>query len=189
MTTRDQRNLRIIEMKLARVPRLEIARQFGLSRTMVDMIVRKFEEDQQLADRSSRLRQEIGQADDLDRPWPAPHFIDALGLPKMPTTALTRHFEWRGIEAVSLRMLMDLAISAEQDSRPGYLITPLLDVRMMGIKGFWSVVRQLTRWNLGMRCSQEWQSRLARLRQCWRIKGAVRCAWSKPVSPATELDG
>jgi hypothetical protein len=63
----------------------------------------------------------------------------------MPTTALTRHFEWRGIEAVSQRMLMDLAISAEHDSKPGYLITPLLDVWKLGLRGFWSAVRRLRR--------------------------------------------
>jgi transposase len=183
----QERNLQIVEMSRAGAPHPAIARQFNLSRSSVDVIVHKFEEQRQLAERSTRLRDEIRQADDLDREWPAADLVAALGLLTVTTTALTRYFEDQGTTAISLRALMDMAISAREDPRTGYLITPLLDVRFVGKKGFWSVINRITDLDLGSRCEEEWHGRVARLRQCWRIHGALPYSWSKPVSPASEF--
>ena len=93
--------------------------------------------------------------------------------------ALIHNFEWDEIPEVSLRELMDLAIPERDHPKPGYLITPLLDCRCVGVEGFWSVVSGLTESNLGEKCNQEWRKRLARLRQALRIVGMQR-TWSKP---------
>ena len=83
----------------------------------------------------------------------------------------------------SLREFMELVISEKMHGKPGYLIAPLLDMRCVGVKGFWSAVRQLTESDLGQRCNQEWRRRIARLSQASRIVGDQRNSWSKPCEP------
>jgi hypothetical protein len=39
---------------------------------------------------------------------------------------------------------MDLVICQKVHAKSGHLITPLLDVRCVGVEGFWSAVRRLT---------------------------------------------
>jgi hypothetical protein len=86
---------------------------------------------------------------------------------------------------------MDLVIADEDHAKQGYLITPLLDMRCVGVKGFWSAVRRLTEADLGQRSNEEWRKKLTRLRQSSRIVG-VRQTWSKPcehpswLSPADQ---
>ena len=90
--------------------------------------------------------------------------------------------EWSGIPEVSLRELMDMAIPQRNHPKPGYLITPLLDVRCIGAEGFWSGVSRLTESDLGNQCNEQWRKRLARLSQSSRIVGVQR-TWSTPCAP------
>ncbi len=170
-------------MQQAGVSHREIALKFRVSEERIRGILQESEAEKSLFKRSHQLREEIRQADDLDKKWVVVDLVDALRLITVTRYALVNHFKWSQTPEISLRELMDLAISQKTDSRPGYLITPLLNVRCVGAKGFWSVVNCLTKVDLGERCNQEWSERLERLKRCGRIRGATPYSWSKPCDP------
>ena len=157
----------------------EIALALDLSMDLVRRISRTFETETVLADRSRQYLENIRKADDPNKKWKVNYVIQALRPKNITANALIHHFEWSGVPAVTLRELMDLAIPQKNHPKAGYLITPLLDVRCVGVEGFWSVVHCLTESDLGEKCNEEWRKRLARLRQSSRIVGAQR-TWSKP---------
>jgi len=149
---------------------------------VVRRIVRKFETEAVLLARSNRFMEEIRNADDLDKERRVSYLMQALQPKVITQNAVIRHFESMDRMEIGLRQLMDLTISEQQHPRPGYLVTPLLNVRCVGIEGFWSLVRRLAESDLGERCSREWRKRLARLMQCSRIVGG-QGSWSKPCEP------
>lgn len=51
---------------------------------------------------------------------------------------------------------------------------PLLDLRCVGQKGFWSMVNRFTELDLGTAGNRYWQQKLVILRRSWRVKGARR---------------
>jgi hypothetical protein len=57
------------------------------------------------------------------------------------------------------------------DARSG--LPPLLEIRGVGKKGFWSMVNQITALDFGERSNQEWEQKLAKLKLSWKIKGAL----------------
>jgi hypothetical protein len=144
-------------------------------------IIRKFETEAALSARSDRFLGNIRRADDPDKKWKVSYVIQALRLKTITQNAVIQHYEWAEVPEVSLREIMDLAIPERDHPKPGYLITPLLDFRCVGLKGFWSVVSRLSESNLGEKCNEEWRKRLTRLRQASRIVGVHR-TWSKPCS-------
>jgi len=92
----------------------------------------------------------------------------------MTRTVLLRHFEECGTDTVSFRTLMNWAMP-EPDSPDGRSgLTPLLKIRGVGKKGFWSVVTQITALDFGDRSNQEWGQKLAKLKLAWKITGALR---------------
>jgi hypothetical protein len=149
---------------------------------VVRRIVRKFETETVLLARSNRFMEEIRNADDLDKKWKVSCLMQGLRPKVITQNAVIRHFEWPDRKEISLRQLMDLTISEQQHPRPGYLVTPLLEVRCVGLEGFWSLVRRLAESDLGERCNLEWSRRLLRLMQCSRIVGG-QGSWSKPCEP------
>lgn len=142
-------------------------------------IVHKFETEAVLLARSNRFMEEMRNADDLDKVWSVSRLIQGLRPKVITQTALIHHFEWSNCKEISFRQLMDLTISERAHPRPGYLITPILRVRCVGIDGFWSVVRRLAESDLGARCNLEWRKRLVRLMQSTRIVDG-QGGWSKP---------
>jgi hypothetical protein len=163
----------------------EIASTLDMSRELVQGIARMFETEEVLSARSRRFLENIRQADDPDKKWRASYLMQALRLKTITQNALI-HFRWAGTPQISLRELMDLAISEKGHPKPGFLITPLLGCRCVGEEGFWFVVSRLTEADLGGRCNQEWDKRLARLRQCSRIVGGLGSR-SKPCKPPSWL--
>jgi len=158
----------------------DIATQFELSRTSIDVIVRKAQADYEQEARIARFLALLRQTDDLVRPWPAPNLLDALVPSAMTKTALLRY--WEETAQICLRDLMDMVISTETDPRPEYLISPLLDLRCAGVKGLRSTVDHLSDVDLGPRCNAAWDARLGLLARARRIKGARPLAWSKPIT-------
>jgi len=150
---------------------------------LVRRVVREFETEAVLSSRSSRFMETIRRADDPDKKWKVGYLVQALRQKVITQNAITHHFEWAKQSEVSLRELMDLAVSPKEHPKPGYLITPLLDFRCVGLRGFWSAVRQLTESDLGERCNEEWRKRLIRLRHALRIVGGGRCSWSTRCEP------
>jgi hypothetical protein len=64
---------------------------------------------------------------------------------------------------------MDLVVAENGDPSEGFAHTPLLGVLGIGKIGFYSVAAELTETDLGPRCNEEWERRLAVLRRAWRI--------------------
>jgi len=160
----------------------EVISTLGISWEMSEVvwrIVRKFETEAVLLARSNRFMEEIRSADDLGREWRVSYLMQALRPKVITQNAVIRHFEGKDRKEIGLRQLMDLTISEQHHPRPGYLVTPLLHVRCVGIEGFWSLVRRLAESDLGQRCNREWRKRLALLMQCSRIVGGPG-SWSKP---------
>ncbi len=180
-TSRKRQNEQIVHLSQAGETHPEIARRFNLSRSSIDIIVRRSEEERRLTEKNARILEEIRHADDLDKKWPAVDLIDALRLIKITRNAISKHFKNAGVEEISLRELMDQAISGVDDKRPGYLITPLLELNGIGKIGFCSVVNQLSNLSLGNNCDKEWKKRIAILRGCWRLIGNHPGSWSKPA--------
>ena len=135
--------------------------------------------DDERTRRTAMLAEQMRLADDLDRKWKVEDLLDALLPTQKPRNALAYCWKWDNVEAVSLRELMDLTILPEAEPRPGYLVSSLLDLRNIGVTGFWSVVDRLSALDLGERCNAEWNRRLIKLKGTWRMQG-VRMTWSKP---------
>ena len=183
----DARDTRIRQMGEAGASEKEIALAFGMSREAVRLVFRKIEADEAGIQKSREILQEFRRADDLDKKWKVADVLGALLLMTTTRTALRRWFEWDRVERTSLREFMELVISEKRHEKPGYLIAPLLDMRCVGVKGFWSAVRRLTESDLGELCNREWRNRLGRLSHSSRIVGDWRGAWSKPCEPPAWL--
>ena len=166
----SERNLRILEKSERGESHGSLAQRFQLSRSRIDAIVHKFEEEKRRADRGHRLLEDIRQANDLDRPWLATELIDAIVPLPVTRNYLKQHFTEQRIAHLSLRTLIEMAIPEADGSVPG---TPCLLLKVTGVgkKGFWSVVNRLTSLDLGARFKQEWEQRLIRLRRDWKISG------------------
>ena len=117
------------------------------------------------------MRDALKQANDLDKRWPVNDLLDTLDLITMTRMRLDVHFAKEGIQELSLRDLMNLAYSEIVADGKVTLDYPLLRIRGVGKKGFWSVANQLTRLDLGGQCNLEWNFRLARIKGIWRIQG------------------
>jgi hypothetical protein len=137
----------------------EIATAFGMSVEAVRLVFRKIEADEAAIRKSREILQEFRRADDLDRKWKVADMLDAFFMMTTTRTALRWWFEGSETEGTSLREFMELVISEKRHAKPGYLIAPLLDMRCVGVKGFWSAVERLTESDLGQHCNQEWRKR------------------------------
>ncbi len=188
MRTCRDRNVKIRQMQEAGASQADIASTFGISIQAVRLVFGKLKADEEAFRRSGELLEEFRRADDLDKKRKVADVLDALLLMPITDTALRSWWEGYKIEEMSMREFMEWVISEKNHAKPGYLITPLLDVRCVGIKGFWSAVKRLTESDLGQKCNAEWRRRLVRLRKCSRIVGAQR-TWSKPCEPPPWLTG
>jgi hypothetical protein len=182
MKANQRRDQQIHQLRERGVPRLAISLKFGLTPGRIALIEREAEAEKSLAERRAKLRAEIRNADDLDKPWPVMDLIDALWLITIARMRLLAHFEKIQKTQMSLRELMDLAISETNDAEPGQLNTPLLRIRGIGKYGFYSVIAELTETDLGPCCDQEWRNRLIKLKRHCRIP-----SW--PPNPRHRVEG
>lgn len=88
----------------------EIAARLGIFTASVRRIVRGFEPDEVLHQRSLAVLERIRAADDLERKWDVYVILDALRPVEMTKNALLNHFEWNNVTEISLCALMDLVI-------------------------------------------------------------------------------
>ena len=143
-----------------------------MSPSRIYLIEKQNAAERALADRRTRLREEIRAADDLERMWPVEDLIDAVGLIIVTRKRLMDHFMEKGQHQISLRELMDMCLDAPVEGLD-FMMSPLLRVYGIGKKGFWSVVNGLTGMDLGRRCNQEWQWRLVKVKQKYGITGTM----------------
>lgn len=169
MKANQWRDEQILQMRERGVSRRDIARQFGITPGRIGLIERAAATEKSQAERLASLRAEIRDVDDLDKLWPVVDLIDALWLLMVARIRLLAHFEQMHKTQMSLRELMDLAVSRTNDAEPQQVSTPLLRIRGIGKYGYYSVVAELTEIDLGPRCNEEWRNRLTTLRRHWGI--------------------
>ena len=122
----------------------------------------------------------IRRANSPDRKWPAPELFSLCGFSTRVRNAILPRWDETSKHALlSLRELLDIFVSEEPAGRPGFVITPFLDFRNGGVKGFWESIDQITHANMGECANEIWRSKLNRLEKADRIKGHY--AWSKPT--------
>lgn len=151
------------------IPRCDVARNFGITCGRVGMIERQAQAEKAMGERRARLRQQIREADDLDKSWAITDLIDALWLIPGARTALLDHFEQTQQTHVTLREFIDLATADPTGNETEYVSVPLLRIRGIGKRGCYSVLAELTEMDLGQRCNAEWSNRLNGLKRHWRI--------------------
>ena len=135
MKVNQKRDQLILQMREQDIPRLEIARKFGLTSGRIALIERQGVAEKSQADRRARLQAEIRNADNLDKSWAIVDLIDAMWLIVIARVRLLAHFEKAQITRMSLRGLMNLPISETDDAEPGQVSTPLLRIRGLGKYG------------------------------------------------------
>src|SRR5688572_13088528 len=111
MSNSQDHNARVRQMREAGDSIRKIALALNLPMASVRMIARRFETEAFLSSRSSQFLERIRKSDDPDQKWKVGHVIQALQLKTITQNALIHHFEGADIPEVSLRELMDLAIS------------------------------------------------------------------------------
>jgi hypothetical protein len=140
------------------IPQEEVARRFKLSPSRIYLIERRDTADRSMCERRAKLREEIRAADDLQEMWCKKRLMD--------------HFVAARKRQISLRELMDMCLDAPMEGRE-WMSPPLYRVRGVGKMGFWSVVNGLTVMDLGTRCNEEWQMRLAKVKEENQVTGAT----------------
>jgi hypothetical protein len=170
MTTIQERNRQILQMRQKGVPKKEVARRFKLSPTRICQIERRAAADKSMAERRAGLRAQIRVADDPEKLWPVNDLADAMTLIVVTKKRLLDHFEQTGQSQISLRALMDLCLAIPEE--PGdFRFPPLCGICGIGKKGFWSVANGLTNMDLGNRGNEEWHNRLVKVKRNWGITG------------------
>ena len=157
-----ERNRQILQLRERGLSQREVARRFKLSPSRIYLIEKQDAADRSLAERRTRLREEIRAADDLDKLWPVEDLIDAVGLIVVTRKRLMDYFVAAGKRQISLGELMDMCLDAPVEGLD-FMMSQLLRVYGVGKKGFWFVVNGLTGMDLGGRCNEEWRKRLVRV--------------------------
>lgn len=143
-----------------------------MSPSRIGLIEKQDAAERSLAERRTRLREQIRAADDPEKLWPVEDLVDALGLIVVTRKRLMDHFVATGKQPISLRELMDMCLDAPVEGLD-FMMSPLLRVYGVGKIGFWSVVNGLTRMDLGNRCNQEWRKKLVKVKQEHKATGAT----------------
>jgi hypothetical protein len=163
----QERNRQMLQMRNDGVRQVDVAREFGLSRERVSQLEKREQADKSMAERRVKLRKEIRAADDPGKLWFVDDLADAIGLVEGMKNRLLGHFVKSGKDRISLRELMDMCL----DNPVDFMVPPLLRVRGIGSRGFWSVANGLTDMDLGSQCNDEWQERLVKVKQESGISG------------------
>lgn len=127
------------------------------------------------------LLAELRDADDVSREWPKNDLLFTLGFAASVRRNLC-DWHWEGRGSVSLEEVFELVISSDQDPRPGYIISRLLDIRGAGRKGLLELVRRISCLELGGKCNSAWRAKYQRFVDSHRVKGAGDYNWSFPLT-------
>jgi hypothetical protein len=165
----QERNRQMLQMRNEGVRQVDVAREFGLSRERVAQLEKKEQADKSMAGWRLKLREEIGAADDPGKLWFVNDLADAIGLVGGTKNKLLDRFVKTGKDQISLLEFMDMCL----DNPVDFMMPPLLRVRSLGNRGFWSVANGLTDIDMGSRCNHEWQKRLVKVKQESGISGAT----------------
>ncbi len=135
---------------------------------------------------SRDLLADLPLLDDIDAQWPKHVILVALGFPSSVTKALCQ-YRWDDRETVSLGEIFELLISSDSDPRPGYIVSRLLDCRMVGKKSVVHVIENIAAIDFGRQCNLAWGERYRRYRDSHRMKGSGTHSWSFPITETGRL--
>ena len=124
---------------------------------------------------------EILNTNDPDKKWPAEEMLRALGLRVRSAHSFSHH---QPPTHLSLQELFDLVISDDDDPRPGYLISPMLDRRNIGMKAFREAVAALNAADFQTNIKEIWKPKNEKMLRSLRVVGFERYTWSKPLNRA-----
>lgn len=129
---------------------------------------------------------ELRVADDLNRGWSKNDLLFTLGFTDSARRMLC-DWHWERRDSVSLDEVFELVISSDEDPRPGYIISRLLDIRGVGRKGLLGVLRRIPCLELGEKCRSAWEAKYRRFLDSHRVKGAGAYNWSFPLTEEGKL--
>lgn len=155
----SERNRQILQMRKEGLSQREVAERFGLSTSRIYLLERRDVADRITAERRSAILEEMRAADDPEKLWPINDLAAALRLGPVVKKSLLNHFMHVGKVRISVGELTKMCLNAP-DELLNTSWPPLLRVRGIGRKGFWSIVNGLTNADLGERCNEEWRTRL-----------------------------
>ncbi len=118
---------------------------------------------------------------DPNEKWSTEEMLRALGIRIWSSHAFTHH---EPPTHLSLQELFDLVISNDDDPRPGYLISPMLDRRSVGMKAFWKAVAALNAADFRPNINEIWKVKHDKMLRSLRVVGIERYTWSKPLTLA-----
>lgn len=193
MTSIAERNQQILQMRRNGVSQKEVARKFKLSPVRI-YLIEKQDADRSLLERRAKVREEIQAIDDPDRMWPVSDLVNALCLIVVTRKRLMDHFTQVGQQQMSLRGLMDMC-SVTSGGGLSFVMPPVFEVYGIGKKGYWSLVNALTFADLGRRCEDEWQKRLAQIKKVrwcfpnepWLVQSTVTLSPPGQTGPSGSL--
>jgi hypothetical protein len=171
MTPIQERNRKILQMRKEGVARVELAKQFNLSRYWIGLIERGDQANKLMAERRSKLRAKIRAVDDPEKLWPVKDLLDAIGPIPGTNRSCLKYFKQRGTNQLSLRELMDFVLLETAETVVHYQNSRLLGIKGVSKTGFFSMANGLSNVDLGSRCNEAWQKRISNLNQNWRIGG------------------
>ena len=127
------------------------------------------------------LLSDLPVVDDIDAEWPKQIILIGLCFPPSVKNALCNH-HWNDRNAVSLGEIFELVISDDADPRPGYIVSPLLDIRTAGKKNTIGVIERIATIDCGRRCNLAWAAKYKKFRASHRMKGSGDLSWSFPLT-------
>jgi len=107
---------------------------------------------------------------DPNEKWPTEEIVRALGLPVRLRSSIPYHQD-QTPRPISLQELFDWVISDEDDPRPGYLISPMLDYRNVGMKGFRETVAILNAAAFHPSIKEIWELKHQKMLRSLRVIG------------------
>lgn len=124
-------------------------------------------------------------ADDIAKKWPKFNLLYSLGFPKAARNNICRTY-WDKQETISLSDVFEIIISDQNDPRPGYIISKMLDVSMVGKTTLLNVIKAMSKIDFGEKCNLIWKQKYAQFRKSHRVKGSRLHCWSFPISEEGE---
>jgi len=134
----------------------------------------------------NRLLTELAVGDDVTKKWPKADLLLALGFPTAARNTLCK-WHWKEKDTATLAEVFELVISSDEDTRPGYLVSRLLDFRNVGRKCVLDVIHHMSGLDFGPNCNLLWKARHQRFLYAHRLKGAGEGKWSFPLTKQGRL--
>jgi hypothetical protein len=127
------------------------------------------------------IENDLVKIDDIEKEYPQMELLSFLGFSPAISKMLCRSY-WSEKHTVTIQEIFEVVISDEIDHRPGYLISKMLDVPMIGAKTFLFIVDHINKRRLGPETKKAWRKKYIKYLQAHRVKGGRIHSWSSPIT-------